>query len=428
VAAAMATPAPMAASRRRLPISTFSQYPIDGEVPRMHKQLGALFLRFALLVVAAGLIAATAGAQLNEKCTVSVLNRTTQARSDGSWVLPEVPANAGLVRARATCVENGITRSGQSNLFLVPINGVIDNVSFSFTNPTPIPVSLTLNASLSTLTVVGSTSQLSALAVYPGAITRDVTAGSGTTYFTSNPVIATVTDTGRVTARGTGTALLSALHEGALGMTRITISTTGDADGDGMPDDYEISNGFDPSNPADAQADADGDGLKNVDEFRNGTNPRAADSDGDGIADGEEVVAGADGFITNPLLADTDGDGLRDALEVSTGSDPTNRNSYNLARALSRIAVAPTSFTLIVNTLVGQAYTQLTVTGTLLDGTSIDLTSGGRQTTYSSSDLSILNFGAPEGRVFAGGEGSATITASNNGFTATASGVVRNFS
>src|SRR6185436_5746612 len=228
VAAAMATPAPMAASRRRLPISTFSQYPIDGEVPRMHKQLGALFLRFALLVVAAGLIAATAGAQLNEKCTVSVLNRTTQARSDGSWVLPEVPANAGLVRARATCVENGITRSGQSNLFLVPINGVIDNVSISFTNPTPIPVSLTLNASLSTLTVVGSTSQLSALAVYPGAITRDVTAGSGTTYFTSNPVIATVTDTGRVTARGTGTALLSALHEGALGMTRITISTTGE--------------------------------------------------------------------------------------------------------------------------------------------------------------------------------------------------------
>src|SRR5205823_5114250 len=129
---------------------------------------------------------------------------------------------------------------------------------------------------------------------------------------------------------------LSATNEGALGMTRITISTSGDSDGDGMPDDYELAKGFDPNNPADAQMDADGDGLKNIDEFRLGTNPRVADTDGDGILDGEEVVFGADGYITNPLLADTDGDGINDGLEIRTGSDPTNRNSYNLARALSR--------------------------------------------------------------------------------------------
>lgn len=217
------------------------------------------------------------------------------------------------------------------------------------------------------------------------------------------------------------------MNEGTLGMTRITISTTGDSDSDGMPDDYELANAFDPNNPADAQLDSDGDGLKNIDEFHLGTNPRLADTDGDGIPDGEEVVLGADGFITNPLLADTDGDGIRDGLEVQTGSDPTNRNSYNLARALRSFAVAPASVTLIVNTLVGQAYTQLTVTGTLLDGNTIDLTSTSRGTNYGSSDLGIANFGSPDGRVFAGGEGTATITVTNSTFSGPVNVIVRNF-
>ena len=53
-------------------------------------------------------------AQLNEHCTVSVLNRNVRVNPDGSWVLPNVPANLGQVRARATCVENGVTTSGES--------------------------------------------------------------------------------------------------------------------------------------------------------------------------------------------------------------------------------------------------------------------------------------------------------------------------
>src|ERR1041384_1951044 len=39
-------------------------------------------------------------AQLNEHCTVSVLNRTAQVRASGRWRLPNVPANIGRVRAR----------------------------------------------------------------------------------------------------------------------------------------------------------------------------------------------------------------------------------------------------------------------------------------------------------------------------------------
>ena len=82
--------------------------------------------------------------------------------------------------------------------------------------------------------------------------------------------------------------------------------------------------------------------------------------------------------------------------------------------------VSPASFTMIVNSIVGTASVQLTVTGHLIDNhTNIDLTSTQRGTNYASSDLNICNFGSPDGRVFAGSPGSCTITITNGGFTAT---------
>jgi hypothetical protein len=54
--------------------------------------------------------------------------------------------------------------------------------------------------------------------------------------------------------------------------------STGDRDGDGMPDDWELANQFNPDDPSDATQDADGDGQNNVTEYRGGTNPRQAAS------------------------------------------------------------------------------------------------------------------------------------------------------
>jgi subtilisin family serine protease len=92
-----------------------------------------------------------------------------------------------------------------------------------------------------------------------------------------------------------------------------------DEDGDGMDDDWELSSGLSPTNPADAALDPDGDGLTNVREFLAGSDAHAADSDGDGLPDGVEV----DVHGTSPVAADSDADGLTDAEELGDlGTDP----------------------------------------------------------------------------------------------------------
>ena len=83
-------------------------------------------------------------AQLNEDCTVSVLNRTVRVNPDGSWVLPNIPANFGQVKARATCVRNGVTLFGESAYFTIPTNGVVNLPKIVLGSATQIPASLTL--------------------------------------------------------------------------------------------------------------------------------------------------------------------------------------------------------------------------------------------------------------------------------------------
>jgi uncharacterized repeat protein (TIGR01451 family) len=65
-----------------------------------------------------------------------------------------------------------------------------------------------------------------------------------------------------------------------------------DSDGDGMPDQWELTYGLNPNDPSDAALDPDNDGLTNLEEYQAGTNPLNPDSDGDGYTDGQEIVFG----------------------------------------------------------------------------------------------------------------------------------------
>ena len=362
--------------------------------------------------------------KLNENCIVSVLNRNTRVKPDGTWVLPNIPANFGLVRARATCVFNGETVSGESAPFFVAPNASVNVPPIVLGPTTPIPVGVTVTSAQAQLNKVGQTSQLTVTALYADNSSRNVTpAATGTQYVVSNPALATTSVDGLVTAVASGTVLIQATHEGTAGFVAVPVILAGaDSDGDGIPDAIELDNGLNPNNKADALEDIDVDGLNNRQEIERGTNLRNPDSDGDGLTDGDEVKRG-----TSPLVLDTDSDGVSDGLEVNTGTDPLNPLSINLGKALKAIVVAPPTFNITVNDVQGVGFVQLIVTGQLVDGRTLDLTSTQRGTNYNSTDLNICNFGQPDGRVFGGQGGTCTITVSNSGHSVQVQGTVINF-
>ncbi|MCL4852282.1 MAG: hypothetical protein KJZ78_12985, partial [Bryobacteraceae bacterium] len=363
-------------------------------------------------------------AQLNQTCTVSVLNRTVQVNPDGSWVLPNVPANIGQVKARATCASGAVTRSGESAFFTIGPNQAVNLPDIVLGAVTLPPESLTITPASPSLTSLGQSLQLTATARYPDSSVKNVTAATtGTSYTTSNAAIASIGTNGLVTATGSGTAVIQAIHDGTPAILAVRVSLTGDSDGDGIPDDVETAQGLDPKNSVDALEDPDRDGLNNRDEIARGTNRLNPDSDGDGLKDGDEVVRGS-----NPLLADTDGDLIPDGVEVSTGTNPLSRSSYDLRAAAASYQFTPVNFLLSTSSLFPSASQQLTFRVNLIDGkTTLNLTTKSTGTTYSSSNLQICNFGAEDGRVYAGIEGSCVITVTNSTLSVNVLGTVRAF-
>jgi len=279
----------------------------------------------------------------------------------------------------------------------------VQSIKIRFGTVAAVPGILTVTTPNTTLSSVGATAPLIVTSTFPDGNQGDVTAAtSGTNYTTSNPGVATVSLDGLVTAKSSGTAVISAMNEGALGVIAINIVLSGASHG-GIPDDWAIARGLDPNDPAMPFEDPDHDGLTNLQEFQHGTDPH------------------------NP---DTDGDSIPDGLELAEGTDPLNPNSFSLAKALTSIQVSPPAFTISFNTLLGEGSRQLIVTGTLNDanGTQIDLTSARRGTNYISTDLTVCNFGAVDGQVFAGNSGTCTITVTNSGFTARTTGIIKTFS
>jgi hypothetical protein len=71
-----------------------------------------------------------------------------------------------------------------------------------------------------------------------------------------------------------------------------------DDDNDGMPDAFELANGFDKNNAADAVLDKDGDGVSNLQEFLDGTDP-TLDTVGPSVTAPADVTVDATGYLTS---------------------------------------------------------------------------------------------------------------------------------
>jgi len=106
----------------------------------------------------------------------------------------------------------------------------------------------------------------------------------------------------------------------------IRFYTSDDADGDGIGDGYELDNGLNPNNAADATSDIDSDGLTALAEYERGTDPNNPDTDGDGLTDSYEVSLGLSPFI-NDYGRDSDDDGLSNTAEIRNQTDPYDDTS-----------------------------------------------------------------------------------------------------
>lgn len=100
----------------------------------------------------------------------------------------------------------------------------------------------------------------------------------------------------------------------------ITVNGVIDTDGDGLDDEWEIANGFDPLVPDAVEEDLDGDGVPLGTEYQQGTDPKNPDTDGDGYSDGLEIEGAGDPLdptvIAGPILGVDDASAFLAAPDV----------------------------------------------------------------------------------------------------------------
>ncbi len=157
-------------------------------------------------------------------------------------------------------------------------------------------------------------------------IVLDTTAANWqTSYFVNNAPLGMTTHAGAQPIDVVGFTSTTG-GTGRISNFQLSVASTPDpdADGDGLPDAWELAHTTPPSatamNPSDdLENGGAGDGLLNLQEYQSGTDPNNPDSDGDLLADGLEKAGVGLRPPTNPARADTDGDGLNDKAESNTG-------------------------------------------------------------------------------------------------------------
>ncbi|MCX8023406.1 MAG: hypothetical protein N2745_11620, partial [Syntrophorhabdaceae bacterium] len=135
----------------------------------------------------------------------------------------------------------------------------------------------------------------------------------------------------------TGEVVVSASASGLIG-SPVTFKayavlqggTFGDTDGDGMPDDWEVRYGLNPTDGNDASLDKDNDGLTNLEEYSRGTDPTKADTDMDGMPDGWEVRYGLNPLDPSDAGKDANNDGKTNLKHYQDGTVPIIQRHFTL--------------------------------------------------------------------------------------------------
>lgn len=353
-------------------------------------------------------------------CFASALNRTAEIDKKGEFILSNIPAGIGNTRIRINCFDlHGTLKSGYSQLFELKGGQRYGVGEMKWDSLAPIPERVAIRLDSGN----GDIHPAFLWANYPdGSWVKLPDTTSATQWFTSNPNIAGIDSIGRIRARSSGRVLVTAIYEGVSALLEVRFETSGDTDGDSIPDDWEITNGLNPNLLLDGLEDPDKDGLNNRSEYRNGTDPRRADSDNDGLADGDELVRG-----TSPIAWDTDIDGVSDGLEVTLGTNPMDPNSVDWARALASLGIDQPFVQLTSNAVLpGEVKRKLRVLGRTLDGREIDLTRKPSMA-WTTSQPAVAWVGPEPGLLQGGSAGQATVTASFAGKQATTSVTVSVF-
>ncbi len=330
----------------------------------------------------------------------------------------------------------------------------------------------------------GAMFNVQVILIYSDGSSVDVTASDRTTIATTTPDILTVNDGGQIVADNSGTGIITATYFGEneerwcfppAGLKSIQVTSPEDGDGDGMPTVWEMANGLNPDDPADAASDTDMDNLTAYEEYVAGTDPDNPDTDGDAISDGDEVMegtdpltapkiddswalkvggqsngVGADAFrvanIASPDLFGSGGPGSQpdfmsdDFLRVTGTGEVNGRTYYAFSDPFQisqgqtfsvdnlTVTATPPPFpeTLRIMPAPGEPPTitevdgtsQMEVIGTLADGSMLDLTPRTAWTTYRTSNPDTATVDR-DGLVTAHSTGSVFITALNEGATAT---------
>ena len=215
------------------------------DAPAQFRGRAAALALAAILALAAGSVRAQP--VLDENCRASILNRISEVNANGTYRIDNIPVPVGATRVRVVCEQNGVTYRGQSAFKRLIPNTYTSFGPISFADDDPIPVALSMTSPVALLTPQANGVQLVTTGTLVDGTMADFTlAETGTSYLSSNPAIASVTQNGFVLAVSSGNVLITATNEGVIATRMLEVRLRTDADGDQIPDDFEADNATNP--------------------------------------------------------------------------------------------------------------------------------------------------------------------------------------